>query len=110
MHFWVSCAYFRSDKLHIIYALFGRINAYFKSHKCIKIYAYSLVKFCLDFDLIFLFFEFQLNDNVITKRDTTMTFTCFVFFDMFNALSCRSQVNVSQDYLYLYLIKKFCRA
>lgn len=25
-----------------------------------------------------------------TKRDTTMTFTCFVFFDMFNALSCRS--------------------
>lgn len=28
----------------------------------------------------------------ITARDTTMTFTCFVFFDMFNALSCRSQV------------------
>lgn len=27
-----------------------------------------------------------------TKRDTTMTFTCFVFFDMFNALSCRSQI------------------
>ncbi|XP_055378481.1 calcium-transporting ATPase type 2C member 1 isoform X2 [Condylostylus longicornis] len=27
----------------------------------------------------------------LTKRDTTMTFTCFVFFDMFNALSCRSQ-------------------
>lgn len=26
-----------------------------------------------------------------TARDTTMTFTCFVFFDMFNALSCRSQ-------------------
>lgn len=26
-----------------------------------------------------------------TKRYTTMTFTCFVFFDMFNALSCRSQ-------------------
>lgn len=25
-----------------------------------------------------------------TKRDTTMTFTCFVLFDMFNALSCRS--------------------
>ena len=23
-------------------------------------------------------------------RDTTMTFTCFVFFDMWNALSCRS--------------------
>ena len=26
----------------------------------------------------------------ITRRDTTMTFTCFVLFDMFNALSCRS--------------------
>lgn len=26
-----------------------------------------------------------------TKRDTTMTFTCFVLFDMWNALSCRSQ-------------------
>ncbi|CAJ0936891.1 unnamed protein product [Ranitomeya imitator] len=33
-----------------------------------------------------------LRDNVITPRDTTMTFTCFVFFDMFNALSSRSQV------------------
>ncbi|KAJ4919811.1 hypothetical protein JOQ06_029478, partial [Pogonophryne albipinna] len=32
-----------------------------------------------------------LQDNVITPRDTTMTFTCFVFFDMFNALSSRSQ-------------------
>lgn len=32
-----------------------------------------------------------MSDNGITKRDTTMTFTCFVFFDMFNALSCRSQ-------------------
>lgn len=30
-------------------------------------------------------------DGVITKRDTTMTFTCFVFFDMFNALACRSE-------------------
>lgn len=26
-----------------------------------------------------------------TARDTTMTFTCFVLFDMWNALSCRSQ-------------------
>lgn len=34
----------------------------------------------------------QMSDNVVTPRDTTMTFTCFVFFDMFNALSCRSQV------------------
>lgn len=34
----------------------------------------------------------QMEDNLITPRDTTMTFTCFVMFDMFNALSCRSQV------------------
>ncbi|UXI22275.1 Sodium- and chloride-dependent glycine transporter 1 [Sarcoptes scabiei] len=33
----------------------------------------------------------EMSDNVVTPRDTTMTFTCFVFFDMFNALSCRSQ-------------------
>ena len=32
----------------------------------------------------------EMKDNVITARDTTMTFTCFVLFDMFNALSCRS--------------------
>jgi Ca2+-transporting ATPase len=31
-------------------------------------------------------------DGQVTHRDTTMTFTCFVFFDMFNALTCRSQV------------------
>lgn len=29
-------------------------------------------------------------DNQVTARDTTMTFTCFVLFDMFNALTCRS--------------------
>ncbi|KAH9638570.1 hypothetical protein HF086_000971 [Spodoptera exigua] len=33
----------------------------------------------------------QMSDSRITPRDTTMTFTCFVLFDMFNALSCRSQ-------------------
>ncbi|KAG1714071.1 Calcium-transporting ATPase type 2C member 1 [Nymphon striatum] len=37
-------------------------------------------------------FKSEMSDNMITPRDTTMTFTCFVFFDMFNALSCRSQV------------------
>jgi Ca2+-transporting ATPase len=31
----------------------------------------------------------EMTDNEITARDTTMTFTCFVMFDMFNALSCR---------------------
>lgn len=33
----------------------------------------------------------EMKDGEITPRDTTMTFTCFVLFDMFNALSCRSQ-------------------
>ncbi|KAL9044228.1 MAG: hypothetical protein Q9214_002620 [Letrouitia sp. 1 TL-2023] len=31
------------------------------------------------------------SDHTISARDTTMTFTCFVFFDMFNALTCRSE-------------------
>jgi len=33
----------------------------------------------------------MLEDGMVTRRDTTMTFTCFVFFDMFNALTCRSE-------------------
>lgn len=33
----------------------------------------------------------MLSDGEVTKRDTTMTFTCFVLFDMFNALNCRSE-------------------
>lgn len=36
-------------------------------------------------------FRREMSDMMVTRRDTTMTFTCFVFFDMFNALSCRSQ-------------------
>lgn len=36
-------------------------------------------------------FHEMMEDGKMTARDTTMTFTCFVFFDMFNALSCRSQ-------------------
>lgn len=31
----------------------------------------------------------EMKDDEVTARDTTMTFTCFVLFDMFNALSCR---------------------
>lgn len=31
------------------------------------------------------------SEGTVTARDTTMTFTCFVFFDMFNALTCRSE-------------------
>ncbi|GAV08918.1 hypothetical protein RvY_18537 [Ramazzottius varieornatus] len=37
-------------------------------------------------------YVYEMSDMVVTKRDTTMTFTCFVFFDMFNALSCRSSI------------------
>lgn len=33
----------------------------------------------------------MLADGQVTRRDTTMTFTCFVLFDLFNALSCRSE-------------------
>ncbi|ORZ10121.1 PMR1-type calcium-transporting P-type ATPase [Absidia repens] len=33
----------------------------------------------------------ELDDNGPTRRGTTMTFTTFVFFDMFNALACRSE-------------------
>jgi len=33
----------------------------------------------------------EMLEGSVSKRDTTMTFTCFVLFDMFNALSCRSE-------------------
>ena len=33
----------------------------------------------------------ELDDSILTNRERTMTFTCFVFFDMMNALACRSQ-------------------
>jgi Ca2+-transporting ATPase len=35
-------------------------------------------------------FLIEADDDIVSPRDTTMTFTCFVFFDMFNAFSCRS--------------------
>ncbi|EMR69468.1 putative calcium-transporting p-type atpase protein [Eutypa lata UCREL1] len=33
----------------------------------------------------------MLSDGEVDRRDTTMTFTCFVLFDMFNALACRTE-------------------
>ncbi|KAK0618498.1 putative calcium-transporting ATPase type 2C member 1 [Bombardia bombarda] len=33
----------------------------------------------------------EMEDGEVTRRDTTMTFTCFVLYDMFNALTCRSE-------------------
>uniref|UniRef100_A0A8C0GDL3 Calcium-transporting ATPase n=1 Tax=Chelonoidis abingdonii TaxID=106734 RepID=A0A8C0GDL3_CHEAB len=53
----------------------------------VKILVSSII---IVFGTLFVFWR-ELRDNVITPRDTTMTFTCFVFFDMFNALSSRSQ-------------------
>lgn len=38
---------------------------------------------------IYVFVKEMAEDGEVTSRDTTMTFTCFVFFDMFNALACR---------------------
>ncbi|KAJ1677973.1 High affinity Ca2+/Mn2+ P-type ATPase-like protein, partial [Spiromyces aspiralis] len=35
-------------------------------------------------------YMYEMQDGTVTARDTTMTFTTFVCFDMFNALSCRS--------------------
>lgn len=35
-------------------------------------------------------FAREMEDGIITRRDTTMTFTTFVMFDMCNALACRS--------------------
>nr|XP_028605889.1 calcium-transporting ATPase type 2C member 1 isoform X1 [Podarcis muralis] len=53
----------------------------------VKILVSSIIIVC---GTLFVFWR-ELRDNGITPRDTTMTFTCFVFFDMFNALSSRSQ-------------------
>ena len=35
--------------------------------------------------------DIPFSSRIVTKRDTTMTFTTFVLFDMFNALTCRSE-------------------
>ncbi|NXO76621.1 AT2C2 ATPase, partial [Sitta europaea] len=46
----------------------------------------------------------------ITPRTTTMTFTCFVFFDLFNALACRSQtklifeIGFFRNHMFLYSV------
>merc|ERR550517_780103 len=54
-------------------------------------------------------FKEMMEDGKITNRDTTMTFTCFVFFDMLNALSCRSQTK-SVFQLGLFSNRPFCLA
>ncbi|KAG9345095.1 hypothetical protein JZ751_009636 [Albula glossodonta] len=59
----------------------------------VKILVSSLIIVC---GTLFVFWR-ELRDNLITPRDTTMTFTCFVFFDMFNALSSRSQTRMVHE-------------
>ncbi|KAG5271242.1 hypothetical protein AALO_G00177490 [Alosa alosa] len=59
----------------------------------VKILVSSFIIVC---GTLFVFWR-ELQDNVITPRDTTMTFTCFVFFDMFNALSSRSQTRMVHE-------------
>ncbi|CAL1547090.1 unnamed protein product [Lymnaea stagnalis] len=55
-------------------------------------------------------FHKEMEDGKVTPRDTTMTFTCFVFFDMFNALSCRSysksifQIGLLSNKMFLYAV------
>ncbi|XP_061093677.1 calcium-transporting ATPase type 2C member 1 isoform X1 [Conger conger] len=59
----------------------------------VKVLVSALIIVC---GTLFVFWR-ELQDNLITPRDTTMTFTCFVFFDMFNALSSRSQTRMVHE-------------
>ncbi|KAG8513142.1 Calcium-transporting ATPase type 2C member 2, partial [Galemys pyrenaicus] len=43
---------------------------------------------------LFIFWKEIPADKASTPRTTTMTFTCFVLFDLFNALTCRSQTKL----------------
>ncbi len=47
--------------------------------------------FIVMFGTMMVYTHEMLEDGEVTRRDTTMTFTCFVLFDMFNALACRSE-------------------
>ena len=38
---------------------------------------------------LYVFWKEMGHDGIVSKRDTTMTFTTFVSFDMWNALACR---------------------
>ncbi|XP_038224704.1 calcium-transporting ATPase type 2C member 2 isoform X2 [Dermochelys coriacea] len=42
---------------------------------------------------LFVFWK-EMPESGTSPRTTTMTFTCFVFFDLFNALTCRSQTKL----------------
>ncbi|RDD36634.1 Calcium-transporting ATPase type 2C member 1 [Trichoplax sp. H2] len=73
------------------------------------IFSVLISAFLIVLGTFFIFWR-EMSDGKVTPRDTTMTFTCFVFFDMFNALSCRSQtksvVNVGlfSNRMFLYAV------
>ncbi|XP_033836773.1 calcium-transporting ATPase type 2C member 1 [Periophthalmus magnuspinnatus] len=71
----------------------------------VKVLVSALIIVC---GTLFVFWR-ELQDNETTPRDTTMTFTCFVFFDMFNALSSRSQTRMVYE-LGLCSNRPFCCA
>ncbi|XP_052002833.1 calcium-transporting ATPase type 2C member 1-like isoform X2 [Xyrauchen texanus] len=71
----------------------------------VKVLVSSFIIVC---GTLFVFWR-ELQDNEITPRDTTMTFTCFVFFDMFNALSSRSQTRMVYE-MGLFSNRMFCYA
>ncbi|XP_016021411.2 calcium-transporting ATPase type 2C member 2 [Rousettus aegyptiacus] len=59
---------------------------------------------------LFIFWKEIPEDKASTPRTTTMTFTCFVFFDLFNALTCRSQtklifeIGFLRNHMFLYSV------
>ncbi|VDN01143.1 unnamed protein product, partial [Thelazia callipaeda] len=55
------------------------------------------------------FYKEMTIDNEVTPRDTTMTFTCFVLFDMWNALACRSSRKMIWE-IGLFRNRMFCFA
>ncbi|KAL5263253.1 hypothetical protein ACHWQZ_G008588 [Mnemiopsis leidyi] len=75
---------------------------------------YMLIRVCLSAAVIISgtlwVYKNEMVDGQVTARDTTMTFTCFIFFDMFNALSCRSltksvlQINIFGNTTFLFAI------
>ncbi|XP_072836875.2 calcium-transporting ATPase type 2C member 2 [Pogona vitticeps] len=58
---------------------------------------------------MFIFWK-EIPESGVTPRTTTMTFTCFVFFDLFNALTCRSQtklileIGLFRNHMFLYSV------
>nr|XP_020138383.1 calcium-transporting ATPase type 2C member 2 [Microcebus murinus] len=59
---------------------------------------------------LFVFWKEMPADRASTPRTTTMTFTCFVLFDLFNALTCRSQtklileIGFLRNHMFLYSV------